>query len=412
MKSSRRNIFNLLRVLIQKVIKMKGILSLVVILGSLSLSAQNIFPLWDSKAIMPDIKEIPIIENVEFSVIKPYEYYKDGYRFLHGVAVIWHKGKLYASFGHNKNGENTVTEEANYRVSEDGGKTWGSVKKIGGGGKVAVSHGEFISYKGSLWAFHGEYDGIMEKLRMRAFLLNENTDKWEDKGIVVRNNFWSSAAPEKMENGNWIMPGFQVNQTGAGNNPPTVAISHGDNFTKWDVVVIPMKTEGVWGESSVMISGSEIVNVARWGNQSMALASKSNDYGRTWTQLKPSNLPMATSKPYTGQLSSGEYYLIGTTFKGVNKTRSPLTIAISRPGELFFSKVFVIRHAEFPEGFGESHPNAALAYPHACEYKGNLYVGYSNSGGKVGRPLSEGRESWNNNSAELAIVPIEMITSH
>lgn len=361
---------------------------------------------------MPDIKEIPMIENIEFSVIKPYEYYEDGYRFLHGVAVIWHKGKLYASFGHNKKGENTVTEEANYRVSEDGGKTWGPVKKIGGGGKVAISHGEFISFKGNLWAFHGEYDGIMENLRMRAFLLNENTNKWIDKGIIARNNFWSSAAPEKMENGNWIMPGFQVNPTVAGYCPPAVAISHGDNFTKWDVVVIPMKTEGVWGESSVMIDGSEIVIVARWGNQSLALASKSKDYGRTWTQLKSSNLPMTTSKPYAGKLSSGEYYLIGTTFRGVHNTRSPLTIALSRPGEIFFSKVFIIRHAEFPEGPGESHPDARLGYPHACEYKGKLYVGYSNNGGKIGRPPGEGRELYNNNSAELAIIPIEEITSH
>ncbi len=392
---------------------MKCMFSLVAILISLSLSAQDVFPLWDSKATMPDKQEIPIIENVEFSVIKPYEYYKDGYRFLHGVALIWHKGKLYASFGHNKNGENTVTEVANYCVSEDGGETWGTVKNIGGGGQVAVSHGEFISYKGALWAFQGEYDGIMENLHVRAFELNENADKWEDKGIVAKNNFWPTAAPEKMENGNWIMSGFQVNQTGTGYNPPAVAISHGDNFTKWDVVVIPMKTKGVWGESSVMIDGSKIVNVARWGAQSMALASKSNDYGRTWTQLKPSNLPMTTSKPYTGQLSSGEYYLIGTTFNNVKKTRGTLTIAISRPGELFFSKVFVIRHSEFPEGLGESHPNAALAYPHACEYKGKLYVGYSNNGGKVGCPNSKDwRETANNNSAELAIIPIEMLTSH
>ncbi|MCP4312055.1 MAG: hypothetical protein GY790_12390 [Bacteroidetes bacterium] len=392
---------------------MKNILLLLVsILGTIHLPAQDVFPLWDSKEEMPEIKDIPIIENVEFSIIKPYEFDIDGYRFLHGVAVIWHKDKLYASFGHNKNGENTVTEEANYRVSEDGGKTWGPIKKIGGGGKVAISHGEFISYQGKLWAFQSEYDGIMENLRMRAFLLNEKMDKWEDKGIVARNNFWATAAPEKMENGNWIMSGVQVNQTRAGYNPPAVAISHGDNFTKWDVIVIPMKTEGVWGESSVMVNGSDIVNVARWGKQSMALGSESNDYGQTWTQLEPSNLHMTKSKPFTGQLSSGEYYLIGTTFKGVRNTRSPLTIALSRPDEMVYSRIFIIRHAEFPEGSGESHPKASLAYPHACEYKGKLYVGYSNSGGNVGRAPGEGRELWNNNSAELAIIPIEKITSY
>ncbi len=80
-------------------------------------------------------------------MIKPFQYKQDGHRFLHRVAVIWRKGKLYTSFGHNKGGENTVTEVAHYRVIENKGKTWGPVKKIGGGGNIAISHGEFLSYK-------------------------------------------------------------------------------------------------------------------------------------------------------------------------------------------------------------------------------------------------------------------------
>jgi hypothetical protein len=70
---------------------------------------------------------------------------------------------------------------------------------------------------------------------------------------------------------------------------------------------------------------------------------------------------------------------------------------VSKPGETPFSRIFVIRHAEFPAGPGESHRNAALAYPCAVEYDGKLYVGYSNSGGGVGR-VGAGRELWNNNS--------------
>lgn len=79
--------------------------------------------------------------------------------------------------------------------------------------------------------------------------------------------------------------------------------------------------------------------------------------------------------------------------------RFPLTIAVSRPGEAAFSKVFVIRHAEFPDGPGESHPSAALSYPYTIEDDGKLYIGYSNSGGRGG----------NHNSAELAIVRIESL---
>jgi len=375
-----------------------------------SLWAQEPFLLWNSARHLPEKNEIPTLQDVKFSVIKPYAFEKDGYRFLHGVAIIWHKGKLYASFGHNKNGENTVTEEANYRVSSDGGLTWGPLKKIGGGGNVAVSHGEFLSCNDSLWAFQGEYDGIMQHLRMRAFLLNENTGKWEDRGIVSRDNFWATAAPQKMANGNWIMPGIQVNQPGGGNNPPAVALSQGSNFLKWNVVAIPMKKKGVWGESAVMMKDSNIVIVSRWGDQPIALASKSSNSGRTWKQLQQSNLPMVTSKPYTGQLSSGEYYLIGTTYSDVTNNRNPLTIAVSRPNEMIFSKVFVLRPAMFPEGPGESHPNAQLAYPHAVEYNGKLYVGYSNNGGNAGRAPGKGRELWNNNSAELAIIPIGEIT--
>jgi hypothetical protein len=85
-----------------------------------------------------------------------------------------------------------------------------------------------------------------------------------------------------------------------------------------------------------------------------------------------------------------------------------LTIAVSRPGQRDFSRVFVIRHALFPEGPGESHERAALAYPYAIEHDGKLYVGYSNSGGGVGR-TGEGRELWNNNSAELAIILVDSL---
>ena len=61
-----------------------------------------------------------------------------------------------------------------------------------------------------------------------------------------------------------------------------------------------------------------------------------------------------------------------------------------------------------PAGPGESHPKAALAYPCALEVGGFLYVGYSNSGGGAGR-IGTGRELWNNNSAELAVIPLDSL---
>ena len=78
----------------------------------------------------------------------------------------------------------------------------------------------------------------------------------------------------------------------------------------------------------------------------------------------------------------------------------PLTITVGEPGENTFSKVFVIRHAVFEDGPGESDPGAALSYPYAVEHQGKLYVAYSNNGQRRG----------NNNSAELAVIPIEKLT--
>jgi len=52
--------------------------------------------------------------------------------------------------------------------------------------------------------------------------------------------------------------------------------------------------------------------------------------------------------------------------------------------------------------------NAAVACPCAVEHDRKLYGGYSNSGGGVSR-VGTGRELWNNNSDELAILPIESL---
>jgi len=357
---------------------------------------------------VPKIAEVPVLKGVEFSVIKPYEFQTDGYRFLHGVALAFHKGKLYASFGHNQGGENTDTEEARVRVSADGGKTWGSTTTIDSGDEpgVGVSHGVFLSHGGKLWAFHGAYKGTMGKVHTRAYVLNEADGTWERKGTVIEGGFWPLQEPLKMAEGNWIMSGISVGK----GDPAAVAISRGEDFTHWDLVVIPKpKSLKMWGESAVFLDGRRVVNIARCdGKQPDALLAVSEDYGRTWTESRPSNLPMAASKPYAGTLSTGQHYLICSTTADGGNRRHPLTLALTRPGETTFSQVFVIRHALFAEGPGESHARASLAYPYAIEHEGRLYVGYSNSGGGVGR-VGQGRELWNNNSAELAIVPLDAL---
>ncbi len=366
--------------------------------------------LWNERQPVPKAADLPVLRNVRFSVIKPYEFRKDRYRFLHGVGLAFHKGRLYASFGHNQGGENTDTEEARFCVSDDQGHTWSAVQTMDDGGpKVAVSHGVFLSHKGTLWAFMGAYTGTMVGVHTRAYRLNEATGSFDQLGVVLKGGFWPMQEPIRMNNGNWILAGISAggDAPAGGRHPAAVAISQGDNLLKWDLVRIPQVADlgTVWGESTVLVEGSRITNLSRYGAEANALTATSEDYGRTWTLMRPSNLPMATSKPYAGILSTGQRYLVCSTSADGGGRRAPLTIAVSRPGETEFSRVCVIRHALFPEGPGESHARVSLSYPYAIEHEGHLYVGYSNNGGNVGR-IGEGRELWNNNSAELAVIPL------
>ncbi|MFT5470982.1 MAG: hypothetical protein ACI8UO_006115 [Verrucomicrobiales bacterium] len=359
------------------------------------------FTLRDEALPFPATAEIEVLDDAEFHVIKKWEPEDDGYQWLHGVGLAWHQGKLYASFGHNVGKENTLTEEGRYMVSDDGGATWSDPETIDVGtdaDDLAVSHGVFLSHEGKLWAFLGAFHGSRQRVHTRAYTLDENTGEWAPRGVVVEGGFWPMQEPVKMEDGNWILPGFIVGN----GNPAAVAISEGDDLMKWKLVVIP-KRSGVgtmWGESSIIVDGPRILSIARYGARSLALAAISEDFGRTWTPSVESNLPMATSKPASGMLSTGQRYLVCSTTSDGGGRRSPLTIAVSRSGEAAFSKVYVVRHAEFPDGPGESDSKAGLSYPYTIEHDGKLYIGYSNSGGRRG----------NHNSAELAVVPVASLT--
>ncbi|QOV89233.1 LamG-like jellyroll fold domain-containing protein [Humisphaera borealis] len=361
-------------------------------------------PLWDANVKLPKAAEIPVLSGVEYRVIKANEPDKDGYVWLHGVGLGWHRGKLYASFGHNKGEENTHGEEARGRVSEDGGKTWGDPFTIGTGEAepdLSISHGVFLSHGGRLWAFHGAFYGRMQKIHTRAFVLDETTNTWKPLGVVVDGGFWALNQPVKMADGNWIMPGIKAGAfSDTTKNPAAIAISHGDDLTKWDLVVIPA-VDGLtmWGESAIVVDGPNVTNIARFGGKAQALIAVSKDYGRKWIASAPSNLPMATSKPAAGMLSTGQRYLVCTTTADSGGRRTPLTIAVSKPGESVFSRVFIIRPSIFPQGPGDVADGASLSYPCAVEHEGKLYVGYSNGGGRRG----------NHNSAELAVIPLEKL---
>ena len=377
-------------------------LSLFGCFGDVASAQLKPFPLWDETVSVPKASELSQLDGVEFHVIKMWEPDVDDYKWLHGVALAWHRGKLFASYGHNKGAENTAGEMAHYQVSDDAGKSWSRVMTIDAGTDspdLAISHGVFLSHDEKLWAFHGAFYGRMERIHTRAYLLDDQTQSWQKRGIVLEDGFWPMTEPVRMSDGNWIMPGLLGGVPSSKRTfPAAVAISSGEDFTKWHLVKIPTQKDlRMWGESSLIVKDNRILNIARYGGKAEALVALSQDFGRSWSPSTPANLPMVTSQPCAGRLSSGQSYLLCTTTADSGGRRSPLTIAVSRPGQEKLSRVFQIRDAVFPAGTGESHPQAGLAYPYAIERDGNLYVGYSNNGGRKA----------NQNSGELAIIPVK-----
>lgn len=342
------------------------------------------WPLWDDTQKVPKAAELPQVKDAEFYVIKQQRPDNDGCNFTLGVGLVWHKEKLYASYGFNKGEENTPTEEAHVRVSDDGGKTWGPPGVIDAGDSdLGVSHGVFLSHGGKLWAFMGAFyahNELYHRVHTRAYLLNETSGQWEPRGAIVDGGFWPMQEPLKLADGNWIMAGLRISgQFGQAGNVPAVAISEGDDFTKWNLVVIPVAPilGNLWGESTVIVENDRILNIARYGKKAVAIVSTSGDHGRTWTPAAQSNLPMATSKPYAGTLSTGQRYLICTTTADTGGKRSPLTIALSEPGKSIFSKIVLIRTSVFDGTPGVSSLKADFSYPYAVEHAGKLYIGYT-----------------------------------
>jgi hypothetical protein len=362
----------------------------------------DVFPLWTPKSPVPSTEAMKKLKRTRFHIIQDRVPERDGYNWLHGVALAFHKSQLYSSFGHNTGSENTAGEEANGRISLDLGKSWLPRFQMDHGSEptLAVSHGVFLSEGNRLWAFHGAFYRNMEGIHTRAYLLDDVSGEWEKKGSIIEEGFWPMQEPQELDNGHWIMAGLKVIEgIGGANNPAAVALCDGSNFEDWKLVDIPRpSTLPMWGESTVIHQGKRVLCIARY-RKPIALVSESNDFGETWSETRLSNLPMSASKPYAGRLSTGHCYLIGNISDNSGNKRAPLTIALSKPGTMQFNRVFSIREAQF-RGPGESHENAALAYPYAVEHNKHLYVAYSNNGGRGA----------NRNSAELAVISIEELT--
>lgn len=356
---------------------------------------------------LPLSADMPQIEGACFKLINKYDPEHTGYNFLKGVALVRYEESLIASFGHNNTmEENNASEIANLRISTDEGKKWGPLYTIDNpDNDLAISHGVFLNHKDQLWAFQGAFYGQGRpggRVHTIAYLAEPGSiargcPVWQNKGVVAWDGFWPLKEPILMDNGQYIVAGASIGsgENGNKNTIPAIALVDGEDLTQWNVVRIPAPTEEwglIWGESTVVVNGANILLIAR-SNEMLqkALMSTSSDYGRTWSPLVLTNLPMVDSKPYAGTLSDGRNYLINTIgsevgtkeYKqrikdGIDWRRNPLCILIGDKGSMTFNKAYRIIDNRTPLAGSEFYN--LWAYPYAVEWDRKLWVGFYMNG--------------------------------
>lgn len=330
------------------------------------------FEVWTGDPIPPDVEQIPFADGLEHRTI--HRPSADGYRFLHGAAIVEHQGVMYANWANSPVNENGPHETLQGRRSTDGGHTWSELEVIGPGFESAErhSHGVLFVHNGELWTICARF-GVgtsgrrFPGLKAEAFVLDEQTDQWQSRGVVMH-NCWPYDEPVRMANGNLITGGQDRDGL------PVVAISHGDDLTRWDSVLIPYdpRLRPSFAETTVWADGNRVLAVIRGGG-GVAWVSVSEDGGRTWTKARPSNLPMPRAKAYLGRLSTGQLYLISNF-----NNRDTLVISVGRPGETTLSSLWRIRHgrSEAPRFPGRAK-SKQWSYPYGYEHDGRLYIVYS-----------------------------------
>ncbi len=369
------------------------------------------YKIWNDDCELPCSSELKQTKGIRFSVIKDYEPGTDGYHWLKGTAIARYMDRWIVSFGHNKceSGENNSTEVANGRISYDDGNSWGQLFNIDPpNGELAVSHGVFLEQKNEseLWAFMGAFYGKGRsggRVHTRAYtIVPDSIDKeapeWKNRGVVAWDGFWPLQEPLLMDNGQYIVAGASVGGGSRAMTIPAVALVDADDPTQWEVVKIPVCESfngDIWGESTVIVEQSNVLLVSRSNPTRTALVSRSENYGRSWSLLQQSNLPMAASKPYAGTLSTGHHYLINTICSDVSTAgRNPLSIAISRPGEMVFRDIYCLIDARRPLPGSENF--LTWPYPYAVEHDNCLWVTFYMGGPGHG-----------SGAAGLAVVPLE-----
>jgi hypothetical protein len=369
--------------------------------STLLASEPSLFPVWDPKVPFPavhDMLDPAVVTHITVERAK-----SEGYHYLHEATIAYHRGIFYAAFANHRTMEcGDYDELIRGCTSPDAihwtePEIWVQAPMIGGD---SHNHPLLVEHNDTLYGFfvcwREEHYPTTE-----LFTLNDETGKWVYHPESAIHGFVPFCTPQYMSNGNWVLGGEHHWYEAA------VAISDGDDFTKWKMIDIPRpgSIKLKYPECAVVSQGNRLLVVCRPSPADnvnvpgglTAPVSESFDYGRTWTPLTASNFPLAPSQPFSGRLSTGQNYLLTNSLED---ERTLLSIAVTGPEGGLFRKIFTVRRTQWPairyfrfmDRSCVGQPTQ-LAYPGAIELNSNLYIIYS-----------QGKED-----CALTIIPVEAL---
>lgn len=348
-----------------------------IIFFSVAARAEQV-PIWDPQLACPSAAELSEPTGIEHKVIHSGQ---EPYLFLHEPALAKHGNSLFAAWNNSPLSESQPGTVIRWIRSDDGFRTWSEPAAVAPALKLETTIWEsvqLLSTVDQLWAFVGQVrpqprDQSNTGGSMVVFRFEQDAATWSMQGRV--DGFHPLNPPTRSSEGWWIMGGqFNLNQS-------RVALCRGDDLTQWDVIEIPAGPDNTihYAETSIIVGLTDVRAFVRNERRTL-LTSRSRDGGRSWESLRPSNLPVSSSKTCAGTFSTGQRYLAFSMVPSSDqiRPRDVLAIAVSAPGGEYFTKIVPIRTdtppdpqvAEYPKGRG-------WAYPAVLEHAGRVYVAYS-----------------------------------
>ncbi len=139
--------------------------------------------------------------------------------FAHGAAIVFHKGRFFATFGRNEGAENSLGEHTACFVSENG-EDWRFHSVIGSSyDRLGRSHGILFEDDGRLWAYNAIFRETVKRggpntggllfpgLSTSAFYLDDERDMWVEAGPVA-DDFWPLNQPASIGEEQYLIPGI------------------------------------------------------------------------------------------------------------------------------------------------------------------------------------------------------------